>query len=196
MEVCSNNTYGTVCDDSWDELDARVICRQLGYEYNGIIHVATLFYCADMSSSLLLLFCCADVVPVRNGGFGSEHSRPIILDNVRCTGNETYLVNCSYDSVGNCDHSEDAGVICGAVCLNGVVRLATGDISELYQDPDILQDEYFIKDELARGRVEVCIDGKYGTVCDDYWDFRDASVVCAQLGFSSNGRDTTPIQSS
>lgn len=42
---------------------------------------------------------------------------PIYLDEVRCTGSESALINCSFNTLGvhNCDHNEDAGVSCEGV---------------------------------------------------------------------------------
>ena len=37
VEICFNNTFGSVCADFWDEVDAQVVCGQLGFVRNGQI---------------------------------------------------------------------------------------------------------------------------------------------------------------
>uniref|UniRef100_A0A8C0CWA0 Macrophage receptor with collagenous structure n=1 Tax=Balaenoptera musculus TaxID=9771 RepID=A0A8C0CWA0_BALMU len=83
-EIYYNGAWGTICDDDWDNSDATVFCRMLGY------------------SSGTAVFNVG-------GGTGT-----IWLDNVACRGSESSLWSCSKNSWGshNCNHSEDAGVDC------------------------------------------------------------------------------------
>ena len=37
------------------------------------------------------------------------------------------------------------------------------------------------------GRVEICYNNHFGTICDNEWTTEEASIVCAQLGFESEG---------
>ena len=57
-----------------------------------------------------------------------------------------------------------------AECYNGEVRLAGGHIP-------------------SEGRVEVCFNGHWGTVCNNGWDSRDATVVCSQLGYNASRKN-------
>ena len=91
----------------------------------------------------------------------------IWLDNVACSGTETRLIDCSHNGLGshNCVHSDDAGVRCtGTSCIQGDIRLQGGNNTF--------------------GRVEVCNNNIWGTVCDDFWNAADAIVVCRELGYS------------
>ena len=49
---------------------------------------------------------------------------------------------------------------------------------------------YYDKNGLRVGRVEVCVNGTHGTVCNEQWSDKEASVVCAQLGFSTCGEQS------
>uniref|UniRef100_A0A4W5Q2X8 SRCR domain-containing protein n=1 Tax=Hucho hucho TaxID=62062 RepID=A0A4W5Q2X8_9TELE len=137
VEIYYSGQWGTVCDDSWDIKDAEVVCRQLGCESTNQVLISVQY------------------------GPGSGN---IWLDDVACTGSERYLTECPHRGVGkhNCDHSEDAGVVCpgkGVRLVNGSGRCS--------------------------GRVEIYHSGQWGTVCDDDWDMNDAAVVCGQLGCGS-----------
>ena len=74
------------------------------------------------------------------------------------------------------------------LCISGTVRLLLDGSDAFYGDNDVSA-AYLYKDELTRGRVEICIDQEFIPICDDSWKLEAASVVCRQLGFSPYGND-------
>ena len=82
----------------------------------------------------------------------------------------------------------DSPISClhAALCVDWDVRLT---VRGYYQAEDLYQySNLYMKEELAVGRVEVCLNGTYGPICeDDLWNSQSVSVVCSQLGFSPYG---------
>ena len=80
-----NSEWGTICNNHFDHNDAKVICRYMGFSSGEAI----------------------------NSGYEIAGEGPIWIDNLNCSGEEGNINECSFLMTHNCDHTQDAGVLCG-----------------------------------------------------------------------------------
>lgn len=86
MEIRVNGVWGRVCMNSWDDRDANVTCKKLGYA-GGVAYLHIM-----------------------------KNRKPIMMNQVHCNGNENNLIDCVHSlkpDLKNCAfHSNDAGILC------------------------------------------------------------------------------------
>ncbi|XP_061163025.1 A disintegrin and metalloproteinase with thrombospondin motifs adt-1-like [Saccostrea echinata] len=120
VEIHHEGSWGTICDDGWDNEDAAVICSMLGFSRNNSI--------------------------AKGGGSFPNGVGPILLDDVGCTGSERFISQCRHSgwNTHNCQHSEDAGVSC-EFKESSISGCGTADILILMDDSGSVGSDNFIK---------------------------------------------------
>ena len=108
--------------------------------------------------------------PSSEGPFGSPSSEgPFYVVDIQCP--PARPTNCTFTTAtppGTCTHENDVGVFCPAaegtptLCATGDIRLAGGI-------------------QPREGRVEICINNQWGTICDDSWNQHSVNFVCTSL---------------
>ena len=91
VEVCYNNTWRTVCHRNWNANAGIVACRQLGLRF------------------------------VASDAYFGPGTGQVRLNSFYCSGSETRLIDCynvRFNGMGNCYHSNDAGLICEGNLIN------------------------------------------------------------------------------
>ena len=156
------------------------------------------------------MFLHADGRAYSNAHFGAGIGQ-IFLDDVQCTTSASQLLECPSRPIlsHNCLHSADAGVGCEGVVFSTITSVSL----YCFWEPMFIVSvwSYFVSEQCTilfhtapcadgqlrlaggnipnEGRVEICMNNVWGTVCDNSWGTTDATVVCRQLGYSVQGQN-------
>ncbi|KAM8826053.1 scavenger receptor cysteine-rich type 1 protein M130-like isoform 1-T2 [Synchiropus picturatus] len=132
VELHHNGEWGTVCDDRWGLNEAQVACREMN---------------------------CGIPLEVKFGAYFGQGQDQVWMDDVQCSGQEKFLSDCTHRSFGmhDCDHHEDAGVVCSEH-----LRLTNGTAR-------------------CNGRLELFHKDNWVKVCNSNWNYQMAKMVCAEI---------------
>ncbi|XP_053387314.1 scavenger receptor cysteine-rich type 1 protein M130-like [Mercenaria mercenaria] len=182
VEVSINGVWGTVCDDSFDMNDAKVMCRTMNLQ-------ATAYF---------------------SGAFYGQGIGPIFAQEFKCSGYEQHIKYCKFDVNVQCTHARDISIVCTecgevdisngyakSISENGrvlTVACKTGFRSNIdtsvceagaWSVPSIYCAAADITDirlangiGLYDGRVELLMNGTWGTICSTSFSWDETRAIC------------------
>lgn len=195
VEVKAFGRWGYVCDDQFDLEAANVVCRELGFRLGAAEVKKNSYYAPNADMAVETMF---------------------MMDDVHCRGNESCLKECDFNGwgVSDCNPEEVVGVVCKVPvmhCPPGYflckvseqcipVKFMCDGINDCSDGADEEREQcnapivYRLADgNEFEGRVEVKYHGVWGTVCDDDFSEKEASVLCNSLGFYGPAVSDSPL---
>ena len=97
-----------------------------------------------------------------------------------CTGDESSVEQCSRYTLSPSSTSYRSYQVVSVICQGNTTshpECSSGDVRLVGGERE------------SEGRVEICVEGFWGTVCDSGWSQREALVVCRQSGFGARGKN-------
>uniref|UniRef100_UPI00358F0BE0 lysyl oxidase homolog 3 n=1 Tax=Myxine glutinosa TaxID=7769 RepID=UPI00358F0BE0 len=164
LQVQQRGRWHPVCNHGWTQHNSHVVCGMLGFP-------------AERSVSR----------PLFQSMVRRRDVRPnYLMHSVNCTGWEAHLTLCEfffYQS-GQGRNRCTNGMPVTVTCIPGPAFSSGLAFKKLFRAEEA-QVRLKAGAMAGEGRVEVQLNGKWGTVCDDGWGIISASVMCRELGFGS-----------
>uniref|UniRef100_A0A672TRI7 SRCR domain-containing protein n=1 Tax=Strigops habroptila TaxID=2489341 RepID=A0A672TRI7_STRHB len=165
VELYLNGTWSTVCQDTWDIVDATVVCRQLG--------------------------CGTALDAPGSARFGPGVAAPWPRAG-GCAGSELSLWDCPAPGQRGCRHGGGAGAVCSGQCRAPPIGTGDTDMQSRAVTPPLspaaqLSLRLAGGSDRCSGHLELLYNGTWGRVCAAGTSPATAAAACRQLGCGDGG---------